>query len=134
MLKATRHDWQTIDNIPSIVFFAPDGTGSETAIAFPIAAFEVLGPQAKARLETAEFAKARVAVPQWHHARFHQVQTAQIGTVETTEPRRVGLILDPDLSSELSLSLSPQDAREIAHRLLTAADQIEQQQSPNQLN
>lgn len=135
MLKIKRVGWDTVESAPCAILVGGDETGAEAAIAIPIAAFLVLGAQAKARLSAAEFAKAKQVLPRpWHHARFTPVRTAQVGIVESREPREVGLILDPDLGTELSLSLRPEDAREVAQRLLAAAMEIEEEHNDPSLN
>ena len=127
MLKTKGSRWETVDGVPSIVFRSIDVRGKVVEISVPLSAFILLGNQAKVRLTAAEFAKVKASgPPQWHHALFHEVQTMTVGTVETTETQRVGLILDQGLESELSLSLSPSHARDLAQALVATANEIGQ--------
>ena len=65
--------------------------------------------------------------PQWHHVNFLSAQTMIVGT---TDNQRVGLILDPDTTTEFALSFAPEDARELARQLIAEADKLPQSSTP----
>ena len=114
--------WQSVSGILCAILKGHDDKNNEVSIAVPASAFQVLAAEARRRLAAAKSTTDRqVLPPEWHHVKFLSMRTMLLGA---TDNQRVGVILDRGLDTEFGLSFAPQDARELARRLIAEADKF----------
>ena len=121
--------WEQFQGSLHAIFTGQDSMRRDISVAVPAGSLKVLSADSRRRLAAEKPGAQRSPMPsQWHQVNFLSAETMLLGT---TDNQKVGLILDQDTDTEFALSFAPEDARELARRLMAEADNLPQSSKMN---